>query len=107
MPSTSTAEPHGRLWIRLMKKHRVAKSVTVPCTRDDPQEALRAALPKLDLSQPLWLPRHQTDWEDYALTRFMPDHFIEAFPYDSMEISYIYPEDENKPARRRDPAEEA
>lgn len=97
----------GRLWIRLMKKHRVAKSAVVPCTRDDPQDALLRALPEMDMSQPLWLARHLADWEEYALTRFLPDHFMESFPYDSMEISYIYPEDEKKPARRKRPAEEA
>ncbi len=91
----------GRLWIRLVKKHRIAKDVLVPCTRETPQEALREALPKLDISQPLWLPRHQADWDEYALTRFRPEHFVDAVWFDSMEISYVYPEDEKKQARRR------
>ena len=55
----------------------------------------------------MWLPRHQADWDEYAMTRFRAGDFIDAFPYDSMELSYIYPEDEKRPARRRDPAEEA
>lgn len=103
----SKQETQGRLWIRLMKKHRVAKSMMIDCTRSDPEDALRRALPSLDLSQPLWLSRHYADWEEFSLTRFMPDHFVDHFPYDSMEISYIYPEDEARPARRRNPAEEA
>ena len=68
----------GRLWIRLVKKHRIAKDVLVPCTRETPQEALREALP-----------------------RFRPEHFVDAVWFDSMEISYVYPEDEKKQARRR------
>ena len=100
-------QSEGRLWVRLMKKPRVAKSAVAPCRRDDPQEALRQILPGLDLSQPVWLPRHQADWDEYAMTRFRAGDFIDAFPYDSMELSYIYPEDEKRPARRRDPAEEA
>ena len=60
-------------------------------------------LPKLDLSQPVWLPRHRADWDEYALTRFLPEHFMEAVPFDYMEISYIFPEDEKKAARPRDP----
>lgn len=103
----SNENRQGRLWVRLMKKHRMAKSVMVPCERDDPQAALRLALPPMDVGQPLWLPRHQTDWDEYALTRFLPDHFVEAFPFDMMEISYIYPEDEKKPGRRRNPLEDA
>lgn len=100
-------ENAGRLWIRLIKRHRIVKSVMADCTRDDPQTALRQVLPGLDLGQPLWLSRHQADWDEYALTRFLPDHFVEAFPYDSLEISYIYPEDESRPSRRRNPWEEA
>ena len=53
----------GRLWVRLMKRHRVERDAAVPCTRDDP----------------------------------------EAAPFDYMEISYIFPEDEKKAARPRDP----
>ena len=67
------------------------------------EEALRELLPRLDLSQPVWLPRHRADWEEYALTRFLPEHFMEAVPFDFMEISYIFPEDEKKAARPRDP----
>ncbi|MDD3336732.1 MAG: hypothetical protein PHI98_14680 [Eubacteriales bacterium] len=90
-----------------MKKHRMAKSIMTPCTRDDPQDALRRALPTLDLSQPMWLPRHQSDWDAYALTRFLPDHFLEPVPFEFMEISYIYPGDEHKPSRQRSPLEDA
>ena len=61
----------GRLWVRLIKRHRVERDATVPCTRDDPEAALRELLPRLDLSQPVWLPRHRADWEEYALTRFL------------------------------------
>lgn len=103
----NASETAGRLWIRLMKKHRVAKSIMTPCTRDNPEEALQRVLPAEDLGQPLWLPRHVNDWAEYAMTRFMPDHFVEFFPYDSMEISYIYPEDEDRQSRRRNPWEEA
>lgn len=98
---------NGRLWVRLMKKHRVEKDATVPCTRDDPEEALRELLPKLDLSQPVWLARHRADWEEYALTVFKPEHFMEPVWFDRMEISYIFPEDEKKPGRRRNPLEDA
>ena len=84
----------GRLWVRLMKRHRVER---------DAEAALRELLPKLDLSQPVWLPRHHADWDEYALTRFLPEHFMEAIPFDYMEISYIFPEDEKKSARPRDP----
>ncbi len=93
-----TTPTQGRLWIRLIKKHRILKDTIVPCDREDPLPALALALPPMDLSQPLWLARHQSDWDSYALTRFMPDHFLEAVPFDHMEISYIAPE-EKKPKK--------
>ena len=98
---------NGRLWVRLMKRHRVERDATVPCTRDDPEAALRELLPQLDLSQPMWLARHRADWNAYALARFMPEHFVESVPFDYMEISYIFPEDEKKPARPRNPSWDA
>lgn len=101
-----TKQTNGRLWVRLMKRHRVEKDATVPCTRDDPEDALRELLPKLDLSQPLWLPRHRADWDEYALTAFKPEDFVDSVWFDRMEISYIFPEDEKKPARRKNPLEE-
>lgn len=47
------------------------------------------------------MPRHRQDWEEYGLTRFLPDHFLESVSFDSMEISYIAPENAGKPPRKR------
>ena len=91
----------GRIWVRLMKGHRVSKDAVYPCEKEDVEEALRDLLATLDLSQPLWLPRHRADWEEYSLTRFRPEHFLESVDFDYMELSYIFPEDEKKSTRRR------
>lgn len=93
----------GRLWVRLMKKHRVERDAVIYCERENVEEALRELLPTLDLSQPVWLPRHHMDWDEYALTRFKPEHFMESVDFDYMEISYIFPEDEKKSRRERNP----
>ena len=91
----------GRLWVRLFKRHRVERDAVIPCEKENAEEALRDLLPTLDLSQPMWLPRHRADWEEYAIARFRPEHFVESVDFDYMEISYIFPEDEKKQARRR------
>ncbi|NLO86578.1 MAG: hypothetical protein GX096_14305 [Clostridiales bacterium] len=96
-----TNPDEGRLWIRLIKKQRISKDIMTPCTRDNPEEALREALPKLDISQPIWMSKHVADWESYALTRFKPEHFVDPVSFDSMEISYVYAENEKKSDRRR------
>lgn len=90
----------GRLWVRLMKGHRVTRDALMPCEHDQVEEALRELLPKLDLSQPMWLPRHRQDWDEYSLTRFRPEHFVEAVPFDFMEVSYIFPDDKKQPRKR-------
>ncbi|MBR5546381.1 MAG: hypothetical protein IKU70_05315 [Clostridia bacterium] len=90
----------GRLWVRLMKRHRVERDALIECEHENAEEALRELLPSLDLSQPMWLPRHRQDWEEYSLTRFRPEHFVESVDFDYMEVSFIFPEDEKK-ARKR------
>ncbi len=90
----------GRLWVRLMKRHRVERDALIECEHENAEEALRDLLPALDLSQPMWLPRHRQDWEEYSLTRFRPEHFVESVDFDYMEVSFIFPEDEKK-ARKR------
>ncbi len=90
----------GRLWVRLMKRHRVERDALIECEHENAEEALRDLLPSLDLSQPMWLPRHRQDWEEYSLTRFRPEHFVESVDFDYMEVSFIFPENEKK-ARKR------
>ena len=91
----------GRIWVRLMKGHHVSRDAVQPCEKDDVEEALRDLLSRLDLSQPIWLPRHRADWDEYSLTRFKPEHFLESVDFDYMELSYIFPDDDKKQARLR------
>lgn len=91
----------GRIWVRLMKGHRVSRDAVQPCEKDEVEDALRDLLSRLDLSQPLWLPRHRADWDEYSLTRFKPEHFLESVDFDYMELSYIFPDDDKKTSRRR------
>ena len=96
----------GRLWLRLMKKNRCLKDLVVPCHREDPQNGIRQALADLDISQPMWLPRHHADWEQYALTHFSPDHFMDSVPFDRLEVSFIFSDEKEKPVRKRSPLED-
>ena len=89
----------GRLWVRLIRGHRTAREIIVPCAVDDPQPALREAMHALDLETPVWLARHQKDWAAFRLTRFTQEHFIQPVDFDRMEISYIAPEEERKKPR--------
>ena len=98
-----TSTENGRLWVRLMKRHRVERDALMECGHEEAEEAMRELLSRMDLSQPMWLPRHHQDWEEYSLTRFRPEHFVESVDFDYMEVSYIFPEDEKKSSRGRNP----
>ena len=97
--STAAKKQQGRLWVRLIRGHRAVRDLTLPCLANDPLSALREATHELDLSMPVWLPRHQTDWNEFRLTRFTQDHFIDPIDFDRMEITYIAPDEERKPPR--------
>lgn len=80
------------LWVRTIRHHRIDKQIVEPCTRNQPQEALEAALRKLDLARPLWLDKNQREWDDFGQTRFLPDAFLESVPFERLEIEYIDPD---------------
>ena len=84
------------LWVRLMHKTKIARDTAVPCEFDDFEEALDAACKKLDMSRPLILPKHLRDWEEFRQTRFLPEHFLEEFPFDRMEAEFIDPDKKKK-----------
>ena len=90
-------EAAGRMWLRAIKGHRTAFDLTLPCMREAPLQALAEAMHQLDLSMPVWLPRHQADWDRFSLARLLPEHFVDAVNFERIELSYIAPEDENKP----------
>lgn len=86
------------IWVRLMRKARIEQDVTVDCAHADWQTALEDACRKLDMPRPLILPRHERDWEQFNQARFLPEHFVEEFPYDRMEVEFIDPDRKKKNA---------
>ena len=91
----------GRLWVRVVRHTRTVRDLTLPCERPDPLPALREAMHTLDLGMPVWLPRHQADWQSFGMTRFSPEHFLESVSFDRVEISYIAPEERKRTADSR------
>lgn len=80
------------IWVRLMRKTRIERDVTIPCMHDEWQEALEAACHRLDVPRPLLLPRHERDWAEFSQARFLKEHFMEDVPFDRMEVEYIDPD---------------
>ena len=80
------------LWVKTICHHRTDRQCTIPCDRQDPKEALREACHEMDLPEPLWLDKNERDWEEFGMTRFLPDAFFEHVPFDRMEIEFIDPD---------------
>ena len=89
------------LWVKTIESHRIARQATVACTRDDPREALLEACHELDLPEPVWLDKNQREWDEFGMTRFSPDAFFEAVPFQRLEIEYL--DDDDRPRRSRAP----
>ena len=81
----------GKLWVR----DKVVKSYTVENVQrtGSLEVCVKSALPEIigvfDLPMPIFLPSNREDIERFGQTRFTADHFIESFPYQSLEIEII------------------
>lgn len=84
------------IWVRLMRRNRIDRDITSPCTIEDWQEALDIACRKMDVPRPMILPRHERDWDEFAQARFLPDHFVESVEFDRMEVEFIDPDKKKK-----------
>ena len=89
------------LWVRTIRHHRTDRQETVPCSRRDVRPALLEACRRLDLPEPIWLDKNEREWEEFGMTRFLPDAFFEAVPFERLEIEYIDPDAPKK--KNRDP----
>lgn len=80
------------LWVKEIRGHRIDRQATAPCTRDDPQDALAECCRELDIPKPLWLDKHQREWDEFGQTRFLADAFFESVSFQRLEIEYIDPD---------------
>lgn len=83
------------LWARAIKKQRIVRSETMELS-DDLTETLTDLFTKMDLPRPMWLGKNDREWEQFRLTSFSKDNFIETIPYDKVEIEQIDPDAKKK-----------
>ena len=93
-----------RLWMRIIKKHRIDKQFIAPCAPGGEREALIALCREADLPVPMWLEKHEREFERFRRTAFLPDHFIEEVRFERLEIEFL--EEESKTRVSRDPRNE-
>lgn len=95
-----------RLWGRVIRHHRIDKSIIVPVEGEDVMEALREICRQLDLQFPVLLPKHEREFSDFSRTSFLPEHFMESVSFQRLEIELLQPE-EKKKVRAKNPLQEA
>ncbi len=91
----------SRLWIRLIRHHRIARQMTVDCAWGDERDALRKACHDLDVPAPIWLNKNENEFDQFRRTAFNADSFVESISFDRMEIEFL--DDEEKKRGRPDP----
>ena len=90
-----------RLWARIIRKHRIEKQATAECAWAEVQDALTELCRGFDIPRPLWLDKHDREFEAFRRTQFLPEHFMEDVPFDRLEIEFL--EDEARSRSSRDP----
>lgn len=91
----------ARLWARIIKKHRIARQATAPCTPEGVHDALVELCRDFDIPCPIWLNKHENEFEAFRHTAFLPEHFMEDVPFQKLEIEYL--DDEGKKRKSNDP----
>lgn len=91
----------ARLWARIIVKHRISRQGTAPCSFDDVQPALTELCREFDIPNPIWLGKHDREFQEFRHTAFLPEHFMEDVAFDKLEIEFL--DDENKKRRSQDP----
>jgi len=91
----------SRLWIRLVRHHRIMKQQTVDCPWGGQADALREACRELDVPAPIWLSKNENEFDQFHHTAFIADNFVESIAFDRMEIEFL--DDAGKKRKSPDP----
>ncbi len=89
-----------RLWARKMRGTKILASETEPCDPANPQEALMEICRRMDVPRPLWMSKHQKEYEAFSRTHFTQDHFVEHIPFSRLEIELFLPDGPQKRTQR-------
>lgn len=84
------------IWVRIMRKNRIDRDITVECDHHAWESALEEACHKLDVGRPMILPKHERDWAQFSQARFLKEHFMEDVSFDRMEVEFIDPDKKKK-----------
>lgn len=91
----------ARLWAKIIVNHRISRQLTGVCTMEEVESALTELCREFDIPNPIWMGKHEREFEEFRHTAFLPEHFMEEVPFQKLEIEYL--DDESKKRRSNDP----
>lgn len=94
----------SRLWARVIRDHRIQRQDTISCAWGDTNEALTQLCKDFDIPRPIWLDKHEREYQSFRRTAFTREHFMEEVDFDRLEIEYL--DDTGKKRKSRDPRNE-
>lgn len=90
-----------RIWAKIIVKHHIKRQTTEVCTFENIPEVLGEICKQFDIPTPLWLGKQERELENFRMTSFGPDNFVEEIDFQKLEIEYL--EDDNKTRKSNDP----
>lgn len=81
-----------RLWGILRRKQKIALDVTLEAESASPQDihaCVTEMCRQLDIPNPIWLNKQESEMEKFGRTSFSADNFIESIPYDRFEVEIL------------------
>ena len=91
----------SRLWAKIIVKHRIRQQATMPCSFDDAEQVLGEICREFDIPAPIWLGKQQREYENFRLTSFGPENFVEDVNFQKLEIEFL--DDDDKKRKSSDP----
>jgi len=76
-----------KVWGKIKIEDRIQSEVTI--VRDTFEDALHAVCDSFDLTKPVVCTKHLGDIQSFHRTVFYPDDFVEAVPFDTLELEII------------------
>ena len=96
-----------RLWGRIINRHRIERSETVPIEDGDIEAAFLEICRRFDVQRPLQLPKHNREFEKFGRTAYTGEHFTEPVAFQRLEIELLMPDGEKKHGGRHTPMMDA
>ena len=91
----------ARLWAKIIEKHRISRQATAECVPQEVEEALTEMCREFDIPCPIWLRKHEHEFEEFRRTAFLPEHFMEDVNFDRLEMEFL--DDTDKKRKSQDP----